>query len=143
MKVVKGIGEDALKLQHPRYKNDDTKKIEVEYEYQEAETLADCVTWAGGEQNVVDFFNAAAHAKAINTGKQKEINSLGENHTDEQIMAAVKRFVAYVRDYVPSTGRTGASASKFVNELKVALAGKDSITKEDLAELAKQFGISV
>lgn len=135
--------KDTLKIQDPRDPDNADAKIEVEVEYAKPATFADCAVWAGSEDNARDFFINAAHAKATNTGKLKELASLDKNSTEVQIVAACKRLADYIRNYVPTVGRTGASAVKFVDALKNAAAEKETFTKADLAELAKQFGMTI
>lgn len=139
MKVVK----DTLKVQDPRDPKNDEAKIEVEVEYQEAETLADCATWSGSEENAVKFFNAAANAKATNTGKLKELAGLDAASSESAVVAAMKRLAEHIKNYVPSVGRTGASAVKFVDALKSKLADSPNLTRNDIADLAREFGITV
>lgn len=135
--------KDTLKIQDPRDPENEEAKIEVEVEYPEIEQLAEASVQAGSEEMAVNFWNSAVRAKATNTGKLKEIATLDKTSTESQIVAACKRFADYVRNYVPSVGRTGASAVKFVDALKAAAADKDTFSKADLAELAKAFGVTL
>lgn len=135
--------KDTLSISDPRDPENAEAKIEVEVEYPQIETLSEASVQAGSEEMAVNFWNSAVKAKAVNTGKIKEIATLDKTSTENQIVAACKRFADYVRNYVPSVGRTGASAVKFVDALKSAAADKETFTKADLAELAKQFGVTL
>lgn len=138
MKLVK----DSLKFADPRDPKNADAKIEVEYEYPQAESLADFTNWCGGEDKHLEFANAAAAAKAVNNAKLKEITPLDEGATEQNIKSAVARLVASIKNYIPTVGRT-ASATKFTNALKDAMANGKVTDVASIKDLAAQFGITM
>lgn len=127
MKFV--LADKHITTKHPKH-----GEIKVSVETPQAESLADFVTFAGGEDKALEFVNSALDTAAKN-GARAYMRSAGETATVEGITTKAQELA---KGYsVQSTGRgnSGAAAREKVDTALAALKSGKELTREELIAL--------
>ncbi len=110
-------------------------EISVEVEVARMESLAEVVTFCGGEDGALEFFNNASETAAKNGGRAALRNAKDDANLDE----VKQNVIAVVRDYTPQTGgdKAPSKAKKAVafDQVKALVESGQEFTREQLLEM--------
>lgn len=124
-----------------KHKDEKIGKIEeIGGEVRFGDTLAECVSLAGGESQARDALNAST-VRAVKQAIRSRAANAPDNDTPEAFANDVAK---YFQEAIPSAGRIGptvATVKNFAEEMRERQAKGEEVTPESLFARAKELGI--
>ena len=148
MRVVK----QKLKVTHKNKSFGKDGLLEFETDIQEAESLAEAITWAGGEKNMLDIANWAALSKAKGKLRTEANATVGDGEREKTLEEFLEVAESIFSEMKPVAGRTGMSAKvkaenfdefakRYAEMQAAAVASGEDVDPAELRKIAVSLGM--